>query len=291
MIIRHAEPPANVENRFVRLCNTYDDMIGFLSFGALGLVPPPSFCDKVVAYRNHLSLAGVIIADMVSFPKPPALQGPVPSTHKAKKPGCITWAEVESRGYIFGAVKPDQDQFSNAFLDELKARPDLFHLIIQSEDTDPKGQVEHYGLAADKMSTMRARNFEAPRASPDNRPIGYGDWMIYRSAKDILYGTDEQCLGYLTNLNRRSSVGWLFHFKKFPVRYFVVIDPVPNRHHTSLVQQLAWAALRVKGHGRGEFEPNKYAKASDAFFDKCASERLSWMPKETGGWSTTEMVP
>ena len=59
-LIEMAEPPADVENRFVRLCNTYDDLIGRLSAGALGMVPPPTFCAE--AYRSHLSLAGVIVA-------------------------------------------------------------------------------------------------------------------------------------------------------------------------------------------------------------------------------------
>ncbi|KAF8968621.1 hypothetical protein BDZ97DRAFT_1916053 [Flammula alnicola] len=75
--------PANVENRFVRLCNTYDDLIGFLSFGALGEVPPPSFCP-----------------DMSSSPKPQSLRGPIPSVRKARKDGCVVWGEVETRAYL-----------------------------------------------------------------------------------------------------------------------------------------------------------------------------------------------
>lgn len=33
----------------------------------------------------------------------------------------------------------------------------------------------------------------------------------------------------------------------------------------------------------------KYAKASDAFFDKGAAERLAWIPKSAGEWRTTKM--
>jgi len=285
-----AEPPANVENRFMRVCNTYEDMIGFLSTGALGLVPPPSFCAGVVAYRNHLSLAGVIIADMVSSPGPPALCGPVPSTRRAKKAGCIVWAELESRAHIFGAVKNEPDAFTESFLNEIKARPDLFHFVIHSE-SDPIGRIEASGGSAGPLPHMRFRNFEAPPASPNNRPTGYGEWTIPVSAADIFYGTNHQHPGgYLTKLTRGNSVGWLFHFKKFKVKYFAVIDPIPNRHHTFLAQQLAWIALRLKGYGKGEYEPKKYREASDAFFDKCAAERLAWMPKSAGGWRTTKMT-
>ena len=282
------EPPANVENRFVRLCNTYDDLIGFLSIGALGMVPPPSFCNNVVAYRNHLSLAGVIVTDMISTPKPPALCGPVPSTQRAKKAGCIVWAELESRAYIFGAVRNEPDAFTASFLNEIRARPDLFHYVTHSE-SDPTGKIDASGGSSGPLPFLRYRNFEAP-ASPNNRPTGYGDGTIPVSAADIFYGTDDDYPGYLTRLRRGGSAGWFFHFKKFKVKYFVVIDPIPNRHHTFLAQQLAWVALRVKGYGQGEYAQMKYNKASDAFFDKCAAERLAWMPESAGGWRTTKMT-
>ena len=68
-----------------------------------------------------------------------------------------------------------------------------------------------------------------------------------------------------------------------------MIDPIPNCHHKFLAQKLAWTALRVKGYGKGEYDVKKYAKASDAFFDKCATERLAWIPKSAGGWRTTKM--
>jgi hypothetical protein len=274
----------------VRLCNTYDDLIGFLSAGALGMVPPPKFCAEAVAYRNHLSLAGVIVADMVSSPKPPALCGPFPSTKKARIPGCIVWGELETRAYIFGAVKNEPDAFTDSFLNEIKARPDLFHYVIHSEG-DPFGKIDASGGSSDgPFPHIRFRNFEAPRTSPDSRPTGHGDWAVAVPAADIFYGKDEKRLvGYLTQLARGGSEGWFFHFKKFPVKYFAVIDPIPNRHHKFLAQQLAWTALRVKGYGKGEYDVKKYAKASDAFFDKCAAERLSWMPKSAGGWHTTKM--
>ncbi|KAH7870589.1 uncharacterized protein C8R40DRAFT_632511 [Lentinula edodes] len=49
--------PANIENRFVRLCNSYDDMISYLSFGAPGLFPPPAFCARVDKGRELEDLA------------------------------------------------------------------------------------------------------------------------------------------------------------------------------------------------------------------------------------------
>jgi hypothetical protein len=251
------------------------------------MVPPPKFCAEAVAYRNHLSLAGVIIADMVSSPKPPVLCGPFPSTQKAKIPGCIVWAELETRAYIFGAVRNEPDAFTDSFLKEIKARPDLFHYDIHSE-SDPIGKSG--GPSDGPFPHIRHRSFEAPRASPDNKPTGNGDWAVPVPATDIFYGKDEKLLvGYLTKLARGGSAGWFFHFKKFPVKYFAVIDPVPNRHHKFLAQQLAWTALRVKGYGEGEYDAKKYPKASDAFFDKCAAERLAWMPKSAGGWGTTKM--
>jgi len=254
------------------------------------MVPPPRFCAEAVAYRNHLSLAGVIIADMVSSSKPPALCGPVPSTQRAKRPGHIVWAELETRAYIFGAVRNEPDAFTDSFLNELKARPDLFHYITHSE-SDPIGKTDVSGGSSDgPLPYLRFRNFEAPRASPDNRPTGHGNWTVPVPATDILYGKDDKLwVGYLTQLARGGSTGWFFHFKKFKVKYFVVIDPIPNRHHKFLAQQLAWTALRVKGYGEGEYDVKKYAKASDTFFDQCAAERLAWMPKSAGGWKTTKM--
>jgi len=160
------EPPADVENCFVRICNTYDDLIGFLSPGALGMVPPPRFCAEAVAYRNHLSLAGVIIADMISSHKPTALCGPVPSTQRSKRPGHIVWAELETRAYIFGAVRNEPDAFTDSFLNELEARPDLFHYVTHS-DSDPIGKIDVSGGSSDGRATGKSRGIDVQcRALP-----------------------------------------------------------------------------------------------------------------------------
>ncbi|KAG2744882.1 hypothetical protein P692DRAFT_201841408 [Suillus brevipes Sb2] len=283
------KPPADVENRFVRLCNNFDDMVNFLSFGALGLLPPSTFCSRqhdgvdAILPRKHLSLSGVVIADMVSSPMPPPMIGPIPTTRRGRKPGCIVWLEMETRGYVFGALRNEPDSFNDAFLRELRARPDLFQVVTRSE-TDPGRDVEI--SPTDALPAMRYRQFEAPPARASNRPTGSGDWMVLRSAVDVLYGTrcempggsNQSFFGYLQTLDSGNNKGWFFCFKKFPVKYIVILDTVPNRHHSVLAKNVAWVALRVRGYGEGEFESRKYARASDKFFQKRAKELLSWMP-------------
>ncbi|RDB30516.1 hypothetical protein Hypma_007277 [Hypsizygus marmoreus] len=283
--------PANIENRLVRLCNDYDDMISFLSFAALGMMPPPSFCHKenphlnALAPRNLLSLSGVIITDMVSTSVPPHMFGPHPSKHKSKKPGCIVWAEVETRACLFGAVRNEEDRFTTAFLHELRARPDLFQVVTRSE-TDPGQKINSFGTGSSDsaLPMMRYRQFEAPPASPQNPPEGDGPWTVVRSAVDVLFGTDNKFPGHLTNLSRGDSAGWFFHFKKFPVKYIVILDTVPNRHHPILARHVAWAALCAQGYATGEYESSKYCRAYDKLFEARAKERLSWMPENWGGW-------
>ncbi|KDR71431.1 hypothetical protein GALMADRAFT_143708 [Galerina marginata CBS 339.88] len=294
-LILFLEPPKDVENRFVRLCNSYNDLVAFLAVGGLGMSPSPSFCMGADLYRRHLSLSGVVVADMISMPKPPFFSGPIATQKKGKKEGCIMWAELESRAYIFGAVKNEPDVFTDAFLQELKSRPDLFHLIIRSE-TDPEGIVEEFGYQSGALPVARIRTFEAPPASFHNRPSGRGEWTSEFSAKDIFYGTNigglQGFFGYLTQLKRGSKrpgnkpTTPFFHFKKFPVKYFAVIDIIPNRHHIFLAQQLSWAALRAQGLGKGEYEERKYAQTSEIFFDKRAAELLAWAPS---GWGITKM--
>ncbi|KAF9235400.1 hypothetical protein BU15DRAFT_32467, partial [Melanogaster broomeanus] len=202
LLLQSLEPPANIENRFVRVCNNFDDLIGFLSFGALGLVPTPSFCESRPTdfldpglSRNHLSLSGVVVTDMVSISLPPHMCGPTPTTQKAKKRGCVVWVEVESRSYMFGAVRNEPDPFVDAFLRELRARPDLFQVVTRSE-TDPGREVEIFGAGPSQaLPMMRSRSFEAPRSS--SPPNGSGEWSVNRSAVDVLYGTAKEIQGYL----------------------------------------------------------------------------------------------
>jgi hypothetical protein len=93
-------------------------------------------------------------------------------------------------------------------------------------------------------------------------------------------------LGYLRNINK---TGWFFHFIKFPVKYIVILDTVPNRHHSILAMNVAWAALRAQGYGEGEYELWKYARASDKLFQKRVKELLSWTP-ENWRWQATKLV-
>jgi len=278
-------------------------MIKFLSFGAIGMIPPPTFCSAqyngmdAVASRNHLSLSGVVVADMVSSPKPAHMNGPVPTQRRGKTPGCIIWCEIEARGYMFGALRNEPDPFNDAFLRELKARPDLFQVVIRSE-TDPGRDVHVFGTGpAGVLPALRYREFEAPLVPYANRPAGSGEWTVGRSAVDILYGTDVKMPGrpkkpfhgYLYTLESGKSSGWFFRYKRFPVQYIVILDAIPNRHKSILARSVAWAALRAQGYGEGEYEMRKYLRASDKLFQKRAEEILAWMPESWGGWQATKM--
>jgi hypothetical protein len=227
---------------------------------------------------------------MLSTPKPPGSEIALcPTLRSPRNPGNRTWVQIEARSYMFGAVRHEPDAFTEAFLRELKARPDLFQVMIRSE-TDPGQEVEVYGpsLSGDPIPQLRARNFEAPLHV--SRPEGHGEWnLVARTAKDILFGTDPRILGYLTTLKREgANRGWFFRFKKFPVKYIVIMDVIPNRDVTSLAEQVSWAALRAQGYAKGDYDKRKYAAASNALFDKCSKERLGWLP--AGSWSTTKMV-
>ncbi|KAG2744884.1 hypothetical protein P692DRAFT_201105309, partial [Suillus brevipes Sb2] len=286
-LLKILKPPADVENRFVRLCNNFDDMVNFLSFGAIGMLPPSTFCSKehdgvdAIMPRKHLALSGVVIADMESAPMPPHMTGPIPTTRRARKPGCTVWCEMEIRGFMFGALRNEPDSFNDAFIRELRARPDLFQVVTRSE-TDPGRDVEIF--PTDALPMARSRYFEAPLSLTANRPPGSGEWNVSRSAVDVLYGThcempgvpNHPFLGYLRN---RNKIGWFFRFIKFPVKYIVILDTVPNRHHSVLAKNVVWAALRAQGYGEGEFESRKYARASDNLFQKRAEELFSWTPK------------
>ncbi|OAX38293.1 hypothetical protein K503DRAFT_770624 [Rhizopogon vinicolor AM-OR11-026] len=297
------EPPADVENRFVRLCNNFDDMINFLSFGAIGMVPPPTFCSgqyyetDAVASRKHLSLSGVVVTDMVSSPRAQYMNGPIPTTRRGKMPGCIVWRQLETRAHMFGALRNEPDLFNDAFLRELQARPDLFQVVTRSE-TDPGHDVQVFGAGpTNALPAMRHRQFEAPPAPFANRPTGSGEWMVSRSAVDVLYGTHAKMPGapkqpfpgYLQILNGGKSRGWFFRFKKFPVKYIAILDTIPNRHSSVLARNVAWAALRAGGYGEGEYDARMYARASDKLFQKRAEEILAWMPESCGGWKATKM--
>ncbi|KAK7036699.1 hypothetical protein VNI00_011364 [Paramarasmius palmivorus] len=295
-LIKSLEPiPNNVENRFVRLCNDFDDMEAFLSFVAFDMIKTPTrFRDENPALdcrisRNTLSLSGIVVADMVSSHTLPFI---APSTHRANRRGFRTWAEVESRAYIFGAVRNEDHDLTKRFFDELKARPDLFYVITCSE-TDPPRKLETFGGPGDgttELGQIQGRKFEAPVSLRyPNNSVDRGEWQIARPAADILYGTDPRCLGYLASLERGGeyAAGEFFRFKQFPVKYFVVMDVEPHRHAFHVFRAAAWAALRAQRLVHGEYSELEYARASDVLFQRVAKERLSWMPTGYGGWSTT----
>ncbi|KAG8216306.1 hypothetical protein J3R82DRAFT_6372 [Butyriboletus roseoflavus] len=312
LLLQMLQPPGNVENCFVRLCNNFDDLIGFLSFEALGLVPSPNFCQGDLPYgfddpslsRNHLSLSGIIVADMISSPN---VHGPIPTNRRATKQGCMVWAEFETRAYMFGAMRNEPDAFVEAFLRELRARPDLFQVIIRSE-TAPGREVEVFGsgpLNNEALPAMRWRTFEAPPSpsSPFTPVSKSSKWDVFQSAMDVLYGAGIQMpfgekkhmvfggqkdlLGYLTML-ARDIKGWFFSFKTFPVTYFAILDTVPYRDRSVLARNVSWAALRARGYAEGEYTLRKYAMASDKLFEECAHERFGWMPKDME-WGIAKM--
>ncbi|KAF8555603.1 hypothetical protein OG21DRAFT_1438531 [Imleria badia] len=299
LLLTLLEPPADVENRFVRLCNNFDDLIGFLSFAAFGSVPRPTFCegtsnlDNPGISRNHLSLSGVIVADMVATPRPPHTCGPIPTTRRATQRGCAVWAELETRAYMFGAVRDERDGFVEAFLRELRARPDLFQVVLRSE-TAPGHKVEMFGSGPsnnEALPVTRMCQFEAPPSlsPPSSPPYTSGKWEVMWSAVDVLYGEkkDFPLQGYLALLARNPK-GWFFRYKTFPVTYFVIVDTVPNRDISVLARNVSWAALRAGGYAEGEYTLRKYAVASDKLFDWCSQARLGWMPPEAG-WKITRM--
>lgn len=79
---------------------------------------------------------------------------------------------------MFGAVRNERDEFVNAFLRELRARPDLFQVVLRSE-TAPSHHVEMFGSGPsnnDALPVMRTRQFEAPpSSSPPSVPPSMSD--------------------------------------------------------------------------------------------------------------------
>ncbi|KAG8216307.1 hypothetical protein J3R82DRAFT_6373 [Butyriboletus roseoflavus] len=187
ILLKILAPPANIENRF-RSASFQARASAKVHLSSTLMIP--------ACQRNHLSLSGVIIADMVASPKPPEMCRPMPTTRRATKRGCIAWAEIETRAYMFGAVRNEKDGFVEAFFRELRARPDLFQVVIRSE-TAPGREVEVFGsgpLNNEALPAMRGRSFEAPPSptSPFPAPVSTsGKWEVFRSAVDVLYGTGD----------------------------------------------------------------------------------------------------
>ncbi|KAJ7511581.1 hypothetical protein B0H11DRAFT_1700199 [Mycena galericulata] len=293
-------PEKDTENRYVRLCCNFDELHTFLSLSALVLSDnTPTFCTDSPEFnprrdsgatRNHLSLCGVVLTDLVQGNRMFNHSGPFPSTIPAKKPGCITWAEFESRAYMFGAIRDEPDDFSIAFLRELRARPDLFTVVTRS-DTDPPLKLESFGNVTDQM---RTRQFEAPFQPVHNAPSGRGTWQVIRSTENVLYGGLQGALekkkgmdtsGYLTpGYNNTKGEGGrkeqsFFYFKRFPVKYFLILSASATENVHDLARQVAWAAFRAHGLVHGNYDKARYDKASDVLFTKHARERLSFLPE------------
>ncbi|KAJ7478764.1 hypothetical protein B0H11DRAFT_2234218 [Mycena galericulata] len=292
------EKQKDIENRYVRLCCNYDELQLFLTMSAFVMEEGPSFCTvgseenpswDSTATRKHLTLCGVIVTDMVNgavgFQKYD-FTGPMPSQIPAKQRGCITWVELERRTYIFGAIRNEPDDFTTAFLNELRARPDLFSVVTRS-DTDPPRKVASFGEVTDQV---RKRQFEAPLQPMHNRPAGRGNWEVLRTADNVLYGGGEapfnKMAGYLSaNFNNdkgRGTRSFFFH-KRFPVKYFLIMTASPGVNVHKLARQVSWAAFRAHGLVQGDYDEQKYDKASDVLFIKHARERLSFLPE--GGYA------
>ncbi|KAK0500154.1 hypothetical protein EDD18DRAFT_817462 [Armillaria luteobubalina] len=293
------KPTRDTENRFVRLCNSFDDLHAFLSFAAFGILESPSFCTDnnnpsrdLRGLRNHMSLCGVLITDMVSTGFPNLPPGPLPSTKPASRPGYRMWANIEFRSYMFGALRNEPDDFVDAFLKELRCRPDAFYVVTRSE-TAPGREVESFGTVS---AQMRGMMFEARTADLNPAPRAEEKWAVMRSATDILYGAGENkpvkgleglgrtpgIVGYLAALDRPKSPGWFFHFKKFQVMYFAIMDAEPNRHVSHLARNVAWAAFRAQGLVKGSYDARLYAKASDELVQAHATKRLSaFLPSDS----------
>lgn len=284
--------PANIETRFVRLCNTFDDLLSLLAFSAFGMIPPSDRFQEhdCVVLRNHLSLCGVVVADLHSTHSTPEA---FPSTkHRAKKRGNIVWGQMESRSYIFGAVRNEHDAFTDAFLNEIRSRPDLFQLVTRS-DTDPGRIVESFGSSesGEALPSLRTRLFEAPDVYPPTMNQANEQWEVQRSAVDILYGRRNfEVEGYLTALEGPNGGGWFFRFKNMPVKFFVILDSTPGRKVHILMRNVAWAAFKARGLVKAaNYEKMQYVRASDSLYQACTKERLGYGLASDVGWTATKL--
>ncbi|KIJ61755.1 hypothetical protein HYDPIDRAFT_137335 [Hydnomerulius pinastri MD-312] len=285
-LVTNLRSPINLEPLLFHVCRSFDDLTKLLSIGAMGFTPPPPFCGNAnskldaiaLASRNHLSLCGIVIANMVSTHQPPHMSGPMPSTTPSGQPNLTVWVELETRAHILGALSSQPDAFTEAFLQEVQSRPDLFQVLIYSE-TGPKQKVNKKvnilgATPSTVLPSLRHRAFVAPSSG---RPTGYGRWTVLRSAVDLFFG-NSKFPGYLEH--ERDTGKGFFHFKNLPVKYFIILDTIPNRHHSVLARNVAWAALRAKGYGSGKYSSRKFEKAADTLLEACAKERLAWMPWE-----------
>jgi hypothetical protein len=238
-------------------------------------------------------MSGIIIADAVRGGRPEFPAGPSLSSKKPRKPGNVVWAEFETRAYLFGALRLESDPITEAFLKYLKARPDLFTVLVRSQN-DPPRKVELFGQGQNRtFPVIRMRFTECPGDSSDgDRPPSsayreaHGTWEVMHSAHDLLFSTKPNLLGYLTKLEHGNQIAdsdkGFFRLKKFLVKYIVIMDPIPNRHFTLLIQNVAWAALCAQGYGNKDYDydERRYAVAADKLYAKRSNERLAFLPPE-----------
>ncbi|KAF6753664.1 hypothetical protein DFP72DRAFT_966588 [Ephemerocybe angulata] len=286
-LFTYLKPAADTDYRYVGLCTSHSDLVGMLSIGSLGLLHPPEFCrfddEKlttiVIDARKALSLLGVAVTDLVS---PQALTikngGVLQTKTKPKTSGHVVWREAESRAYLFGAVQHENGGAGEAFLNELRARPELYQLLVYSE-TDPESKVEESGLDVDgkALPALRIRTFEtAPSSSSISESeierTSVSAWETVQKGSDLMFESEEgKGLGYVTRAKRREP-NWFFSLKTFPVKYFVVLDAVPNRHGSTLLKHVAWAALRAGAYAEGEFNEVEYGRSLSRLGEAKAKE-------------------
>ncbi|KAJ7067297.1 hypothetical protein C8F01DRAFT_1342069 [Mycena amicta] len=299
-------PEPDTENRYVRICSSFDELQTFMTINALAIsFNQPSFCKRYARTntdppdssitRNHLTLSGFIVADLIHGP-PSLNTGPIPTGKPAKTPGCVMWAEAQFRPYMFGIIHPDDTTFNEAFLRELCRCPEKF-IVISRRDSDPPMKLdvlsEPTSCSAADVSQTRFRTFEAPFAMAHNRPAGRGEWQTMRSAMHVIYGgedlgkgqTPAPDQGYLAiefnntkGQNGRSEVSMFYH-KNFPVRYLLILGTDPMQHVHDLAREVAWAAFKAHGLVMGKYDRHRYERASDVLFTKEARERMAFMPE------------
>ncbi|KAG7451430.1 uncharacterized protein BT62DRAFT_1071995 [Guyanagaster necrorhizus] len=200
--------------------------------------------------RNHISLCGVLITDMVNMRCPKLPIEPFPSTKPVSHPGYRMWANVEFRSYTFGAVRNEPGSFTDAFLEELRGRLDMFYVITRSE-TVPGRDIETFGTvsAQTKLVMMFEARIDAsaPKAQGVVRYAKCGRNSIRNGGLPDGFGSSQKT----------------------------------NRHVSHLMRNVAWAASRTQGLATGNYDARIYARASDKLVQAHASKRLLFLPSDS----------
>ncbi|KAJ7067304.1 hypothetical protein C8F01DRAFT_1051765 [Mycena amicta] len=298
-------PEPDTENRYVRICSNFEELQTFMTINALAISNHPSFCrryprinadptDSCVT-RNHLTLSGFIVADLVYGPPSALNNGPITAGKPGKTPGHVIWVEGQFRPYMFGVIHPHDTTFNEPFLQELCRCPEKF-IVISRHDSDPPMKLnvlsEPNSCSAADIWQIRFRTFEAPFAMAHNRPAGHGEWQTMRSAMHVIYGGEDSGKGQTAGNRGYLSIGFsntkgqngrpevsMFYHKTFPVRYLLILGVDPMQHVHDLAREVAWAAFKVHGLVMGEYDMDRYERASDVLFKKVVRERMAFMPE------------